>query len=69
MKMAAQNNTYPKGGVSCSIDNFVVAESFVLRINFSGKKPHLPQAPNPYQQTFPTVQSCTHNNYRELLKI
>jgi hypothetical protein len=26
------NSTYPKDGVSCSVDSFVVAESFVLRI-------------------------------------
>ena len=33
------NSTYPKGGVSCSKESFVVAESFVLRINICGKKP------------------------------
>jgi hypothetical protein len=33
------NSTYPKGGVSCSKDSFVVAESFVLRINICSKKP------------------------------
>jgi hypothetical protein len=33
------NSTFAIGGVSCSADTFVVAESFVLRINFSGKKP------------------------------
>jgi hypothetical protein len=33
------NSTYPKGGVSCSADRFVVAESSVLRMKFSGKIP------------------------------
>jgi len=33
----AGNNTFAIGGVSCSADTFVVAESFVLRIKFSGK--------------------------------
>jgi hypothetical protein len=35
----AANSTFAIGGVSFSADSFVVAESSVLRINFSGKKP------------------------------
>jgi hypothetical protein len=35
------NSTYPKGGVSCSADSFVVAESSVLRINICGEKRQL----------------------------
>jgi len=35
----AGNSTFAIGGVSCSADSFVVAESFVLRINICGKKP------------------------------
>jgi hypothetical protein len=35
----AYNSTYPKGVVSSFKDSFVVKESSVLRINFSGKKP------------------------------
>jgi len=42
------NSTYPKGGVSCSKDSFVQAESSVLRMKFSGKNPALRQAPNRY---------------------
>jgi len=38
---AADNSTYPKGGVSCSKDTFVQAESSVLRMKFSGKIPAL----------------------------
>jgi hypothetical protein len=34
----AYNSTFAIGGVWCSADSLVVAESFVLRINNSGKK-------------------------------
>ena len=33
------NSTFAIGGVSCSEDSLVVAESFVLRINICGKNP------------------------------
>ena len=36
---AAANSTFAIGGVSCSADSLVVAENFVLRINFSCKNP------------------------------
>lgn len=38
-KITAGNSTFAIGGVSCSADSLVVAESFVLRINISGKNP------------------------------
>jgi len=38
----------PKGGVSCSADSFVVAESSVLRMKFSGKNPALRVAAKRY---------------------
>lgn len=38
-KQHAANNTFAIGGVSCSADSLVVAKSFVLRINISGKNP------------------------------
>jgi hypothetical protein len=38
-RRAATNSTFAIGGVSCSADSLVVAESFVLRINISGKNP------------------------------
>ncbi|WP_169714477.1 hypothetical protein [Algoriphagus antarcticus] len=40
-RKTTHNSTYPKGGVSCSADSFVVAESSVLRMKFSGKIPAL----------------------------
>ncbi|MFN7540186.1 MAG: hypothetical protein ACK5RQ_09050 [Bacteroidota bacterium] len=32
-KKAAHNSTFAIGGISCSADSLLVAESFVLRIN------------------------------------
>ena len=37
----APNSTYPKGGVSCSTDSFVVNQTLVFQINFCGKRPAL----------------------------
>ena len=38
-RTTAHNSTFAIDGVSCSADSLVVAESFVLRIKFSGKNP------------------------------
>jgi hypothetical protein len=38
-RITAANSTFAIGGVSCSTDSLVVAESFVLRIKFSGRNP------------------------------
>jgi len=35
------NSTYPKGGVLCSKDSFVVNGSLVFQIQFCGKSPAL----------------------------
>lgn len=45
-KMPAANSTYTIGGVSCSADSLVVAESFVLRINICAKNRQLLVAAN-----------------------
>ena len=45
-RRAACNSTYPKGGVSCSKDSFVVNQTLVLRINICGENRHLRQARN-----------------------
>jgi hypothetical protein len=42
------NSTYPKGGVSCSAERFVVAESSVLQMKFSGENPALRVAAKRY---------------------
>ncbi len=50
-KKAAANNTFAIGGVSCSADSLVVAESFVLRIKFSGKNPAHRKSAKRYKKT------------------
>jgi hypothetical protein len=40
-KQRRHNSTYPKGGVSCSKDSFVVKQTFVFQIKFCGKSPAL----------------------------
>jgi hypothetical protein len=40
-KTTAYNSTYPKGGVSCSKDSFVVNETIVFQIKFCCKSPAL----------------------------
>ena len=42
------NSIFAIGGVQCSADSFVVAESSVLRINICGKNPAHRQAPKRY---------------------
>jgi len=42
----AANSTYPKGGVSCSKDSFVLNGSLVFQIKFCGKSPALRVAAN-----------------------
>lgn len=44
------NSTFAIGGVSCSADSLVVAESFVLRIKFSGKNTANRKSANRYLQ-------------------
>ena len=46
----AHNSTYPKGGVSCSKDSFVVNQTLVFQIKFCGKSPALRVAANRYSQ-------------------
>jgi hypothetical protein len=50
-RKAAYNSTFAIGGVSCSADSFVVAESFVLRINICGKKPAHRKSAKRYKQS------------------
>jgi hypothetical protein len=50
----AANSTFAIGGVSCSADSLAVAESFVLRIKFSGKNPAHRKSAKRYRQAYPT---------------
>jgi hypothetical protein len=45
----AHNSTYPKGGVSCSKDSFVVKQTLVFQIKFCGKSPALRVAAKRYR--------------------
>jgi hypothetical protein len=40
-KTPAPNSTYPKGGVSCYKDSFVVKQTLAFQIKFCGKSPAL----------------------------
>jgi hypothetical protein len=44
------NSTYPKGGVSCSKDSFVVNQTLVFQIKFCGNSPALRVAAKRYHQ-------------------
>ena len=48
----APNSTYPKGGVSCSTDSFVVNQTLVFQIKFCGKSPALRVAAKRCKQCF-----------------
>jgi hypothetical protein len=57
------NSTYPKGGVSCSKDSFVVNQTLVFQIKFCGKSPALRVAANRYAQcrwTKLTLRALAH---------
>ncbi len=41
LSVPVHNSTYPKGGVSCSKDSFVVNQTLVFQIMFSAKNPAL----------------------------
>jgi len=49
-RRAAHNSTYPKGGVLCFKDSFVVNGSLVFQIKFCGKSPALRVAAKRYSQ-------------------
>jgi hypothetical protein len=55
------NSTYPKGGVSCFKDNFVVNQTFVFQIKFCGESPALRVAAKRYLQGWTTVPT---SNFR-----
>jgi hypothetical protein len=57
----AHNSTYPKGGVSCSKDSFVVNQTLVFQIKFCGKSPALRVAENRYGQVKKTPQRKATN--------
>ncbi len=46
------NSTYPKGGVSCSKDSFMVNQTLVFQIKFCSKSPALRVAAKRYLQPY-----------------
>ena len=48
MEKTGYNSTFAIGGGSCSANILVVGESFVLRINISGKNPAHRKSANRY---------------------
>jgi hypothetical protein len=50
MRNTTANSTYPKSGVSCSKDSFVVNQTLVFQIKFCVEKPALQVAANRYSQ-------------------
>jgi hypothetical protein len=50
------NSTYPKGGVSCSKDSFVVNQTLVFQIKFCGKSPALRVAAKRWEKM--AYESC-----------
>ena len=57
--ITAYNSTFAIGGVSCSADSLVVAESSRLRINICGKNPAHRKSANRYTRP---------SSYRIILK-
>jgi len=53
------NSTYPKGGVSCSKDSFVLNQTLVFQIKFCGKSPALRVAAKRYRQLHDPVRAMT----------
>ena len=49
-RITSHNSTYPKGGVSCSKESFVVNQTLVFQIKFCGKSPALRVAAKRYGQ-------------------
>ena len=61
----AYNSTFAIGGVSCSADSLVVAESFVLRINISGKKARPSQICKTLYAIFGRLQTNGHTDKKQ----
>ena len=51
-RKTSYNSTYPKGGVSCSKDSFVVNQTLVFQIKFCGKSPALRVAAKRYRKPY-----------------
>jgi hypothetical protein len=63
-KKPAYNSTYPKGGVSCSKDSFVVNQTLVFQSKFCGKSPALRVAATRWWQV--PNEMCRKKNFWNL---
>jgi len=61
-RKTAYNSTFAIGGVSFSADSLVVAESFVLRIKFSGKNPAHRKSAKRYASPYDDSSKQERNN-------
>ena len=57
---AAANSAFAIGGVSCSADSLVVAESFVLRMNICAEKPAHRKSANRWWQVVKNFYKNIH---------
>jgi hypothetical protein len=64
-RMPTTNSTYPKGGVSCSKDSFVVNQTLVFQIKFCAKNPALRVAAKRYVQAkrHPASETATFKRH------
>ena len=69
MNTPAANSTYPKGGVSCSKDSFVVNQTLVFKIKFCGKSPALRVAANRYAKLFGDLSNNSLCNFKQVKKM
>ena len=60
--LAADNSTFAIGGVSCSADSFVVAESFVFRTNIFVENPAHRKSANRYENNNCSPNSIQNKN-------
>ncbi len=58
-KARTDNSTYPKGGVLCSKDCFVVNQTLAFQIKFCSKSPALRVAAKRYHQCCTTIKNST----------
>jgi hypothetical protein len=60
------NSTYPKGGVSCTKDSFVVNQTLVFQIKVCGLNPALRVAANRYRQCKKTTSVNRMNDKNKI---
>jgi hypothetical protein len=67
-KRLTANSTYPKGGVSCSKDSFVVNQTLFFQIKFYGKRPALRVAAKRYASFYGDSANHEQTNFELTFK-